>query len=163
MTVILNPDQFHPVARELTQGIRVDRATATLPADASTDELFTVTGGRVLIIGLVGEVTTALQAQANAVKLSYDPTAAGTTFDLCTAVETNADAVGQMYYIAGDVATPGALLVGGAVGQANPVFAKPLMLSEGAILVDCADGGTGSVSWSLIYVPWDAGAEVAAA
>lgn len=149
--------------RALLLGVRVHRATEALPADASAEALFTITGGRVILTSLVGRVTTALQAQANAVKLSYNPTAAGTTFDLCTAVETNGDAVGQTYYIAGDVATPGGLLVGGAVGQANPVFAKPLLLDAGTIDVDCADGGTGSVEWTITYIPYDDGASVAAA
>lgn len=144
-------------------GVVVKKATATLPADASSATLFTVTGGRVILTLLLGKVTTALQAQANAVKLVYNPTAAGTSFDLCTAVETNADAVGQTYYIAGDVATPGALLVGGAVGQSNPVFDKPLCLDNGTIEVNCADGGTGSVEWAIAYVPLDDGAVVTAA
>jgi len=159
MSVIIQGDQV----RTILLGVRVHRPTEALPADAATDALFTIAGGRVILTSLVGRVTTALQAQANAVKLSYDPTAAGTTFDLCTAVETNGDAVGQTYYIAGDVGTPGGLLVGGAVGQANPVFPKPLLLDAGSILVDCADGGTGSVEWTVTYIPYDNGASVAAA
>lgn len=163
MTVILNPAQFHPVARELTQGIRVDRATDTLPQTAS-EAIFTITGGRVLVIGLIGEVTTAIGAGVTPdLKIVYNPTAAGTSFDLCTAVSVASDAVGQTYTLAGDVATPGALVVAGAVGQANPVFAKPLLLSEGDIEINMDESVAGSVSWSLIYVPWDAGAEVAAA
>lgn len=163
MSVILRPNQFNPVSRELTTGIRVDRATDTLPQ--STDEaIFTITGGRVLVVGLVGEVTTAIGAGTTPdLKIKYNPTAAGSDFDLCTAVSIASDAVGQMYYIAGSVASPGALLVGGAVGQANPVFATPLLLSEGDIEIDMDESVTGSVSWSLIYVPWDADAEVAAA
>jgi hypothetical protein len=158
MSVIIQGSQV----RTVLLGICVNRATEALPADASAEALFTITGGRVVLTSLVGKVTTALQAQANAVKLTYNPTAAGTSFDLCTAVETNADAVGQTYYIAGNVASPGALLVGGAVGQANPVFTAPLMLDNGTIDVDCADGGTGSVSWTVTYIPLDDGAALVA-
>lgn len=157
---VLNPNEG---LRKAILGVRVHRETQALPADASAEALFTIAGGRVIVTSLVGRVTTALQAQANAVKLQYNPTATGTTFDLCTAVETNGDAVGQTYYIAGDVATPGALLVGGAVGQANPVFPKPLLLDAGTIDVDCADGGTGSVEWTVTYIPYDDGATVVAA
>lgn len=163
MSVILRPDQFNPISRELTTGIRVDRATATLPQTA-TQAVFTISVGRVLVVGLVGEVTTAIGAGVTPdLKLIYNPTAAGTSFDLCTAVSIASDAVGQMYYIAGDVATPGALLVAGSVGQANPVFTKPLMLSEGDIEINMDESVTGSVSWSIIYVPWDADASVVAA
>lgn len=149
--------------RSTILGQRVHRATAALPADASDGAIFTIAGGRVIITSLVGRVTTALQAQANSVKIKYNPTATGSDFDLCTAVETNADAVGQTYYIAGSVASPGALLVGGAVGQANPVFTAPLLLDAGDIELDCTDGGTGSVEWTLTYIPYDDGASVAAA
>jgi len=162
MSVILRPNQFNPVSRELTTGIRVDRATDTLPQTA-TEAIFNITVGRVLVVGLVGKVTTAIAAGTTPdLKLIYNPTAAGTSFDLCTAVSIASDAVGQTYYIAGDVATPGALLVGGSVGQANPVFAKPLLLDLGDIEINMDESVTGSVSWSLIYVPWDADAAVTA-
>ena len=162
MSVILRPSQFNPVARELTQGIRVDRATDTLPQTA-TEAIFNITVGRVLVIGLVGKVTTAIAAGTTPdLKVIYNPTATGSSFDLCTAVSIASDAVGQTYYIAGDVGTPGALLVAGAVGQANPIFAKPLLLDLGDIEINMDESVTGSVSWSLIYVPWDADATVAA-
>lgn len=159
VSVIIAGDQL----RALLMGVRVHRSTAALPQGATDGALFHITGGRVVVTSLVGRVTVALEAAANAVKLKYNPTAAGSDFDLCTAVETNADAVGQTYYIAGDVGTPGALLVGGAVGQANPVFPKPLMLDVGDIEVDCADGGDGSVEWTLTYIPYDANSAVSAA
>lgn len=144
-------------------GVAVKKATAALPADASSATLFTITGGRVVITSFLGKVTTALQAQANAVKLVYNPTAAGTSFDLCGATETNGDAVGQTYTFLGNVESVGSLLVAGAVGQSNPVFDKPLCLDNGTIEVNCADGGTGSVEWALTYVPLDDGAVVTAA
>lgn len=141
----------------------MSRATDTLPQ--STDEaIFTITGGRVLVIGLVGEVTTVIGTGTTPdLKIKFNPTATGSDFDLCTAVSISDDAVGQAYTIAGDVETPGALLVGGSVGQANPVFAKPLMLPEGDIEIDMDESVTGSVAWDLIYVPLDNGASVAAA
>lgn len=159
MSVLIQGSQL----RALLLGVRVERATDTLPQ--STDEaIFAVSGGRVLITSLVGEVTTAIGAGTTPdLKIKYNPTAAGSDFDLCTAVSIASDAVGQMYYIAGSVASPGALLVGGAVGQANPVFTAPLMLSEGDIEIDMDESVTGSVAWTLTYIPLDDGASVAAA
>ena len=159
MSVLIQGSQL----RSLLLGVRVERATDTLPQ--STDEaIFTVSGGRVLITSLVGEVTTAIAAGTTPdLKIKYNPTATGSDFDLCTAVSIASDAVGQMYYIAGSVASPGALLVGGAVGQANPVFTAPLMLSEGDIEIDMDESVTGSVAWTLTYIPLDDGASVAAA
>lgn len=158
MSVILNPDQFNPVSRELTTGIRVDRATDTLPQ--TTDEaLFTITGGRVLVVGLVGEVTTVIQTQANNTKIKFNPDATGADQDLCAVLDITADAVGELYTISGTVgdAMRSDLLIG------NAMLTSPLLLSEGAIELDCAASNTGSVSWSVIYVPWDTGAEIAAA
>ena len=158
MTVILDPSQFAPVSRELTTGIRVDRATATLPQTADV-ALFNVTGGRVLLVGLVGEVTTVIQTQANNTKVKFNPTATGADQDLCAVLDITADPVGELYTISGTVgdAMRSDLLIG------NAMLTAPLLLSEGAIELDCAASNTGSVAWSLVYVPWDDGAEVAAA
>lgn len=158
MSVILCPNQFTPVSRELTTGIRIDRATDTLPQTAD-EALFTITGGRVLVVGLAGEVTTVIQTQANNTKVKFNPTATGADQDLCAVLDISADAVGELYTISGAVgdAMRSDLLIG------NAMLTSPLLLSEGDIELDCAASNTGSVSWSLIYVPWDAGAEVAAA
>lgn len=158
MSVLLKPDQFNSVSRELTRGIRVDRATAALP-QTTTSSLFTITTGRILLVGLVGEVTTVIQTQINATKLVFNPTATGADQDLCATLDITADPVGELYTISGTVgdAMRSDLLIG------NPYLASPLLLSEGDIQLNCAASNTGSVSWSIIYVPWDAGAEVAAA
>lgn len=158
MPVLLDPDQFNPVSRELTTGIRVDRATDTLPQTAD-EALFTITTGRILLVGLVGEVTTVIEAQANNTKLKFNPTATGADQDLCAVLNITGDAVGELYTISGTVsdAMRSDLLIG------NPMLSNPLVLSEGAIELDCAASNTGSVSWSIIYVPWDTDAEVVAA
>jgi len=158
MSVLIQGSQL----RALLLGVRVHRATDTLPQ--STDEaIFSIAGGRVLLTSLVGEVTTVIAAGTTPdLKVKFNPTATGADFDLCTAVSIASDAVGQAYYIAGDVATPGALLVGGAVGQANPVFPKPLLLPAGDIEIDMDESVTGSVRWTCTYIPYDDGASVAA-
>lgn len=159
MAVLIQGDQL----RTILLGRQVDRPTATLPQ--STDQaIFSVTGGRVLLTSLVGQVTTAIGAGTTPdLKIKYNPTATGSDFDLCTAVSIASDAVGQAYYIAGNVASVGALLVGGAVGQANPVFSQPLLVPAGDIEIDMDESVTGSVRWTVTYIPYDNGASVAAA
>ena len=155
---LLNPAGFNPVARELTTGIRVDRATDTLPQTAD-EALFTITGGRALLLGLVGQVTTVIQTQANNTKIKFNPNATGADQDLCAVLDITADPVGEMYTISGTVgdAMRSDLLIG------NAMLTAPLLLSAGAIELDCAASNTGSVSWSIIYVPWDTDATVTAA
>jgi hypothetical protein len=157
MTVMLQPQGFHPVARELTQGIRVDRPTDTLPQTAA-EALFTVTGGRVLVIGIVGEVTTAVQAQANATKLQANPTT-GTTVDVCATLDITGDEVGCLYGITGVF---GDAMIGANAG-ATVWPTRPFVANVGSIDLNCAASNTGAAKWSLVYVPLDDGAEVVAA
>lgn len=134
-------------------------------ASGGTKTLFSATGGRVLLTSLVGRVTTAIGATTSNLKLVYNPTAAGTSFDMVTAVDIASDAVEQTYYITGSVASGGALLVGGAVGQANPVFEDGYLIQAGTIEANfSADPtGSGAIEWTVTWVPYDDGATLAAA
>lgn len=143
------------------RGIHVARATATLPQTAA-GALFTVATGKVLVTALYGEVTTVIQTQADATKLTFDPTDAGATQDLCATTDITADAVGTVYSITGTPAT----VLQDALNflPPNKSLAVPgLILKPGSILLDCAASNTGSVKWDLWYVPLDSGATVAAA
>lgn len=156
MSTYLAPDQV----RALALGVKVPRATGALPQTAS-GALFTVTGGRVLVVSLVGEVTTVIQTQANATKLTFDPTDAGATQDLCATTDITADAVGTVYSITGTPAT----VLQDALNSlpSNKTLTVPLLLKPGQVLLSCAASNTGSVKWDLAYVPFDNGAFVAAA
>ena len=155
MSVLIQGDQL----RSLLCGVKVQRTTASLP-QTGTSTLFTITGGKVLITSIVGEVTTVIQTQANATKLTFDPTDAGATQDLCATSDITADAVGTMYSITGTVAT--GLQDALNFLPSNKVPAQPIVLKPGAILLDCAASNTGSVKWDLTYIPLDNGASVAA-
>ncbi len=100
-----------PMFTALKLGARVDRAAAALPQTAA-GSLFTVTGGRVLLLAIVGEVTTVIQTQANASKLQSVPTV-GSTVDMCTTLDITADEVGCLYGITG---IPADALVGANAG-----------------------------------------------
>lgn len=141
-------------------GCRVNRATAALPQTAAA-AIFTVATGRVAITAIIGEVTTIIQTQADATKLTFDPTDAGATQNLCATTDITADAVGTIYSITGTPAT----VLQDALNFLSPDkgLANPLILKPGGILLDCAGSNTGSVKWSLWYVPLDDGATVVAA
>ncbi len=141
-------------------GQKVDRATATLP-QSTASALFTISTGRVLVTSIIGEVTTLIQTQADATKLTFDPTDTGATQDLCATLDITADAVGTMYSITGTPTT--ALQDALNFLPSNKVLAQPLILKPGEVLLDCAASNTGSVKWTLAYWPIDTGAAVVAA
>ena len=140
-------------------GFRVDRATASLPQ--STDgALFSISGGRILLTALIGEVTTVVQNQANNTKIVFNPSASGADQDLCAVLNIANDAVGELYSITGtvgDAMISDLLIVGGGLMHA------PLVLSEGDIELNCAASNTGSVALTMFYLPIDTGAVVASA
>lgn len=138
-------------------GTQVDRATAVLP-QTTAGALFTIAGGRVLITQILGEVTTVIQTQANNTKLTANPTT-GTSVDVCGVLSITADEVGTLYGVTGTFSD--ALLgvnAGALEGQA-----KPVVLPVGTLDLDCAASNTGSVKWSIWYIPLDDGATVVSA
>lgn len=154
MSTIIQGNQVRAIAL----GVKVDRPTATLPA-STTGALFTVTGGRVLVTSFVGQVTTSIQAQANAIKLVATPSGSGAVNDLSGTVESNGLAAGGLLGITGLAADAMVKSTGGGVSNLR----NPVVVAAGAIGLNTAATNTGSVEWTLTYVPLDDGASVAAA
>lgn len=138
-------------------GARVDRVTATLPQTAAA-AIFTISGGRVLITQILGEVTTVIQTQLNNTKVKSVPTT-GSTVDLCAVKDITALEVGGKLVVPGVAAT--------ALTQANAgaIIAQttPVICAIGAIHLDCSASSSGSCKWSVWYVPVDDGALIVAA
>lgn len=132
------------------------RAAATLPATTKT-AYFTVTG-KVKVLEIIGEVTTAVQAQANAIKLVSTPTV-GAAVDLCATVDSNAAAVGTLLTITGTLANAMIATVSGAV----PYQASPVVVTAGTIDLNTAATNTGATKWIIRWEPIDPGAAVFAA
>lgn len=146
--------------RLITQGTIVSRATATLPATTSQN-IFTVSGGRVLLLFLVGEVTTIIQAQATTVKVTSTPTT-GSAIDMSsTGTDINALEVGGRIALANPPAAATALVKTNA-GYTNLQGVRTIV-PAGTISYTTGATSTGSIKWDLIYVPLDTGASVAAA
>lgn len=134
-------------------GTRVDRAAANLPATTSGN-LFSVSG-QVIVTSIYGIVTTAIQAQANAIKLEAYNTAATTATDMCATVESNGQGVGKLFGITGT--TTAAAVFGFAVPHGRIIVGGP-----GFIRLNAAATNTGQMAWFLTYVPLTPGASVAA-
>jgi hypothetical protein len=153
-----DPSAVDPQAfAAVIMGFRVNRPTAVLPQTAHAP-LFTVAGGRILLLSLIGEVTTIIQNQANNTKITAYP-AAGTAVDLCAVVSTaNLEVGGKLVLPAAFATALAKTLAGAAILQPNLIVVAP-----GTIDLDCAASNTGAVKWSAFYVPFDDGATLVAA
>jgi len=143
--------------RKLNLGVKVERATATLPQTAQA-ALFNVKTGRVAVTAIIGEVTVVIQTQANNTKLVANPTT-GTDVDLCAVLSISAKEVGCLFGITGLFSDA---MVGANAG-ATVIPKNPVVVPVGSIDLNCAASNTGSVKWTVFYIPIDDGAYVEAA
>ncbi len=141
--------------RAVTQGILVRRATATIAADA---DIFSITGGDVLLIGFWGKVTTEVGAGSQDIAIHLDPDDGGTDVALATILLCDGDVTGTYYTLN---ATSQGVLVATLDVAFNGILDKPIILSAGDIVMDVTGTEAGSVAWNMIYAPLDAGATVA--
>lgn len=134
------------------------RNAASLP-QATTGQIFDVQGGRVQILELAGEVTTAFQTQTNNMKLIMDPDSGGSNVDLCAQLDVTGKAVGTQLRVNGDLsdALEAAADVQELLGDYKPIVAGP-----GNILLSCSASSTGAAKWSILWRALDPGARVVA-
>ena len=145
--------KFSGEASNTTQPRIVVRDTATLPQTTQA-ALFTVSG-RVLVTNIIGEVTTVIQTQANNTKLIANPSV-GADVDICANLDISADSVGTIYTITGTLTDAMVATTSGAVqGQLATI-----LVAGGTIDLNCAASNTGSVKWTIHYIPVDPGSEV---
>lgn len=155
MSVLDDPAAFF----KMLLGFRVDRALATLPATAQTP-YFTVSGGKVLVTGMLGVVTTAVQAQATTIQLIATPTT-GTAVNISNATgDLNGKEIGSTIALATTLG--GTLVVGNNGANVFPI-GNYFVVSAGTIDFKTGATSTGATRWVLSYIPLDAGAKVVAA
>ncbi len=139
-------------------GSRINKTTATLPA-STTQDIFTVAGGRCLVTLLTGEVTTVVQSQACNLSVVLATTVGGDV-TLASTVDINADEAGTIYGVEGDgtalVATSSGAFLQGAAGGG-------FIVAEGTINITTSATNTGATSWELWYHPLDDGATIVTA
>jgi hypothetical protein len=138
-------------------GIKVSRPAATLPATTTAD-LFSVDGGNVQLVAIVGTVTTAASATDTTLTIEHDPDAGGlnvTLGDESTSIASAA--VGSVITISGTTPTVvhGQAALGGRL-------AVPYVLGPGDVALTTSATNTGAVRWDLYYIPLDDDATVTA-
>ena len=115
---------------------------------AGADDLFTITGGPIMVTEFVGIVTTILGGVANCqVKLVVTEPAG--TVNLSTNVAIDSDAAGTSYTFT--VATPGVLTptTAGALDQVPQIrWLCPI----GTINATCSAARTGNIKWYMKYI-----------
>ena len=138
-------------------GFHVARATDTLP-QSTTEALFTVSGGRVEVRLMFGEVTTIIQNSDPVLSMKHVPTT-GTELVINSTVATTSLEVGGFIHVTGT----GSALVKSNAGAILSAALSGFIVPEGDISLVAGASKTGSVKWDLWYVPLDEGATVTAA
>lgn len=138
-------------------GKKVSKAAANLPA-TTTQDIFVVSGGRVLVTLLTGEVTTVVQNQTCNLKVTHDATAGGDV-DLASNLDIGNFAAGRLLLVEGD----GTALVSNGGSILSGIGSAGFVVSEGEIHIETGATNTGATSWELWYFPLDDGASVASA
>ena len=139
-------------------GLKVSRATATLPQTAQA-AIFTVSTGRVIVTSLVGTVTTATGATATNLSVIGNPTT-GTDVVLASVVASASKEIGSTFTL--PVTFGSALQVQNAGGAGTPL-GTGFVLNPGTLDVLTSASNTGSIKWDLTYLPLDDGASITAA
>lgn len=141
-------------------GIRVDKA-ALYCGVISTKPVFNVVKGNCIIFALVAESTGAVTAGQNRAKFTLNPTAAGTTTDLCAIVDIASEEVGGLMYITGSFADA---MVGLATGAGAAVMmANPILVVPGVLGFDTDADKDNTNKFSVWYAPAEDGAYMEAA
>lgn len=147
----------HAVVRAYDQDVRTVVKTSTLAG--TTDQLYTVTGGRIEVVSLFGECTTAAGSPGNTL-IQLDATD-GTDYDREYTTTVNIDALG-----AGDVVHISNAIDEGVIDITANVGAGQTLswfVSPGEIELNTAAGTTGAIVWYMSYRKLEAGAKVVAA
>lgn len=151
--------------QENTLGLLVQRAAASLPQTATTT-FFNIVGD-VEILDLVLTVTTAIQAQADAIKWRFTPTG-GTVGDVSGTVDINGAVLTSRVLLQGPTdagavsQSPTLVQTTGATGKTAGT-ARSVRLKDGALALNAAASNTGAVSATLRYRRLSPGASVSAA
>ena len=148
----------HSLKRRLLRNLHqvTEYADAALPA-STTGSLFTISGGRIAVHGIVGLVGTVIQTQACNTTLIGNPTT-GTSHNMGALMNISALAAGSMVSIGGKTALAADGLLAGAYMCSNPV-----VIRVGTIDLLTSATNTGTIGWTLFWEQLDASAAVVTA
>jgi hypothetical protein len=146
--------------RTLNRGNLVTKGPAVVP-NAAPGNLFTVSGGAVLITSLIGKVTTVFTASATTLNMGAAPTTGTANASAIHAITVlTSAAVGAWVtpVLASGIATVG--IVANAISWTENDGGQ-FVVDAGSITYQASAANTGQIKWFLTYLPLDDGASVA--
>jgi len=135
-------------------GQTVERATEVIAI--GTVPIFTVSGGRIVVTQIVGEITIVMQNIPTTLRLQSNPTL-GTTSNICADLDVDLYEDGDLLGITGITADG---MLPAATGGVVEAQTQGVIVQEGVIDLVAGANNTGSVKWTLKYIPLDNGATV---
>ena len=164
---IATTDSVVSYLKGLMQGTVRTAVSRAVGTTTTPKTLFTITGGSIHVLSIVGTVVTAIQNQTTTQQLQAVVTTPSATVNMSTAVDTDNDGVGAVYHFLGEtgVLTPvDAGLVILPLDDAADGTDKPTqwIVPVGLIGVDGGAVSTGDVDWVMTYIA-NSGATVVAA
>lgn len=124
------------------------------------NNLFTVSGGPVKLIEIIGFITTAVQAQATNIKLVMSATGGGTT-DMCAVLDATGAAQYKLLTITGTFAN--AMVLSSTTGCKAGSQAAAAIVTPGTIVLNSDAASSGVIDWYVSYQPMATGAKIAPA
>ena len=151
------------MAFKSTLGIQINRAASVLPQTVVSPgtPYFTIAGGKVLITGLVGEIVVANVGGAVNANWFHDATV-GTDANICAVTALATWVIGDILTITGlltDAMQPAAHASSGVMMVTG---GKGFILTAGNLGVITNASVAGQWTWTLWYIPLDAGATIVA-
>ena len=132
----------------------ISKSVAT--AAISSKTLFTIAGGPIEVLEIVGLVTTVIGSVANATKLTWTPTVGGTATDITVGVDINAAAAGDLIVNATSFGTASVIVTTGITTVAQHTAAQLVQFqcAPGAItMANAGNSVTGVILWCMRYRP----------
>jgi len=148
-----------------TLGTRVFLPATACPVAANWTTLFTVSGGLILMTMLIGERIAVQAGGASNLSIRINATVGGVVA-FCAATVIDADAIGTLYTFTGNPNDACFAGFAGEAGMAGGLLATGInthgwVVPPGTVQWnEDAATGTGSVQWTMRYVPIDPEAHV---
>ena len=156
--MVMDVNYMHGLGlRTAKLGYKVERATATLPQTTAA-AIFNILVGQVQMTLIVGYITTVLGAVGN-MSLEENPTV-GTTEVLCAVVAAGTYAQDDQVGISG---VPAEAMLPALTGGIPGMSTQGVNLRVGTLDLRLSASSTGSIRWTVFYIPLEDGAYMSVA
>ena len=125
----------------------LEKTDGTVPN--GDDNLFTISGGPILVTHFYGLVTTVIGANVSTCTIQHACTDPAADIALSTAVAITDDAVGTTYYI--DNTALGVFTPVTAGSVIIPALMLPWLLTPGNLQATFSAANTGAIRWFIVY------------